>query len=141
MGSAPRFNRPNLGIMSLNVAAYIENAAMWYKLNSPDIGSLSGLAESTYFGKRSGVNLAQINAPWVAGDNRILLTQKGATRYAIETPYEIEGPIQKYDPTTGNVVDAKAYIGRENSVMATPQTIDTNGNIINPKSRSIKIVQ
>jgi hypothetical protein len=140
MGSSPRFQRPNLGIMSLNVATYIENAAMWYKLNSPDLGSLSGLADSTFFGSRSGVNFARINAPWVAGDNRILLSQKGATRYAIETPYQIEGPFAKYD-SNQQIVDAKLFYGRENSVMATPQTIDVNGNIINPKSRSIKIVQ
>ncbi|NRD80291.1 hypothetical protein HPT25_23495 [Bacillus sp. BRMEA1] len=139
MGSSPRFNKPNLGIMSLNASQYIENASMWYKLNSPDLGSLSGGGTSNMFGSRSGVNFARINAPWVAGDNRILLTQKGATRYAIETPYQIEGPYPKYD-ASGNIVDAKVFYGRENSVMATPQTIDSNGNIINPKSRSIKLV-
>jgi DNA-directed RNA polymerase subunit M/transcription elongation factor TFIIS len=139
MGSAPRFNKPNLAIMSLNASQYIENAAMWYKLNSPDLGSLTGGGTSNMFGSRSGVNFARINAPWVAGDNRILLTQKGATRYAIETPYQIEGPYPKYD-SNGNIVDAKLFYGRENSVMATPQTIDSNGNIINPKSRSIKLV-
>lgn len=91
------------------------------------------------FGNRSGVNFARINAPWVAGDNRILLTQKGATRYAVETPYQIEGPYPKYD-VNGNIVDAKLFYGRENSVMATPQTIDNTGAILNPKSRSIKLV-
>lgn len=139
MGSAPRFQRPNLGIMSLNTATYIENAAMWYKLNSPDLGSLSGLAESTFFGNRSGVNFARINAPTVFGDNRIILTQKGSTRYAVETAYQIEGPYPKYD-SNGNIVDAKLFYGRENSVLATPQTIDKNGAILNPKSRSIKLV-
>jgi hypothetical protein len=139
MGSAPRFNKPNLGIMSLNASQYIENASMWYKFNSPDLGGLSGGGTSNMFGNRSGVNFARINAPWVAGDNRILLTQKGATRYAIETPYQIEGPYPKYD-SNGNIVDAKLFYGRENSVMATPQTIDSNGKIINPKSRSIKLV-
>jgi hypothetical protein len=139
MGSAPRYNKPNLGIMSLNASQYIENAAMWYKLNNPDLGGLSGGGTSSMFGNRSGVNFARINAPWVAGDNRILLTQKGATRYGVETPYQIEGPYPKYD-TNGNIVDAKLFYGRENSVLATPQTIDKNGLIINPKSRSIKLV-
>lgn len=139
MGSAPRYNKPNLGIMSLNASQYIENAAMWYKLNSPDLGGLSGGGTSSMFGNRSGVNFARINAPWVAGDNRILLTQKGATRYGVETPYQIEGPYPKYD-TNGQIVDAKLFYGRENSVLATPQTIDKNGAIINPKSRSIKLV-
>ncbi|GIM47032.1 hypothetical protein DNHGIG_25810 [Collibacillus ludicampi] len=138
MASAPRFQRPNLGIMSYNVAAFIENASMWYKLNNPDIGKLSGLAESTFFGQRSGVDLARINAPWPAGDGRILLTQKGATRYAIETGYQIEGPYPKYD-ANGQIIDAKLYYGRENSCIATPQVTDANGNILNPKLRSIKI--
>jgi hypothetical protein len=139
MGSAPRFNKPNLGIMSLNASQYIENASIWYKLNQPDLGSLTGGGTSNMFGTRSGVNFARINAPWVAGDNRILLTQKGATRYAIETPYQIEGPYPKYD-NNGNIVDAKVFYGRENSVMATPQTVDSTGAILNPKSRSIKLV-
>lgn len=139
MGSSPRFNRPNLGIMSLNAGTFIENAAMWYKLNSPDLGALSGLADSTFFGSRSGVNFARINAPTVFGDGRIILTQKGATRYAIETPYAIQGPYPKYDQNN-QIIDAQLFYGRENSVLATPQTIDTNGNILNPKSRSIKLI-
>jgi hypothetical protein len=139
MGSSPRFNKPNLGIMSLNASQYIENASIWYKLNQPDLGSLTGGGTSNLFGTRSGVNFNRINAPWVAGDNRILLTQKGATRYAIETPYQIEGPYPKYD-NNGNIVDAKVFYGRENSVMATPQTVDSTGAILNPKSRSIKLV-
>lgn len=139
MGSAPRFNKPNMGIMSLNASVYIENASLWYKLNNPDLGGLTGGGTSNNFGNRSGVNFSRINAPWVAGDNRILLGQKGATRYGIETPYQIEGPYPKYDASQ-QIVDAKLYYGRENSVLCTPQTTDSSGSVINPKYRSIKIV-
>jgi len=139
MGSAPRFKKPNVSVMSLNVATYIENASMWYKLNSP-VGSEFTPASENIFGRRSGVDFARINAPWAPGDQRILLTQRGSTRYGIQTPYSMEGPFQKYDTTTGDVIDAKAWIGKENSVLATPQVTDTNGNILNPVSRTIRVV-
>lgn len=140
MGSAPRFKRPNVSIMSMNTAARIQNATMWYKLNDPQIGHLNGMATSTIFGARSDVNFAQINAPWIGGDNRILLTQRGSTKYGVQTPYQIEGPFPKYDPTTGNIVDAKVFFGRENSLFCTPQAMDSNYNALNPVSRTVKIV-
>ena len=135
MGSSPRFKKPNLAVFSLNAATYIENAQIFYKLASPEGTRL--IPTSNYFGERSGVTMAKINAPWVAGDSRILLTQKGSTRYGIETPYAMEGPFPKYDPSTGNIIDAKVWYGRENAVLATPQVKDTSGNIINPVSRTI----
>ena len=137
MGSAPRYKKPNLAIMSLNAAVYIENAQIFYKLALPEGTRL--IPTGNTFGSRAGCNLSKINAPWVAGDGRILLTQKGSTRYGIETPYAIEGPYPKYD-NNGNIVDAKVWYGRENSVLCTPQVTDINGNIINPVSRTIKIV-
>jgi Zn-finger nucleic acid-binding protein len=138
MGSAPRYKKPNLAIFSLNAATFIENASIFYKLASPDGTRL--IPTSNYFGERSGMNLAKINSPWVVGDGRILLTQKGSTRYGVETPYVIEGPYPKYDPTTGQIIDAKLWYGRENSVLCTPQVTDVSGNIINPVSRTIKFV-
>ncbi len=138
MGSSPRFKKPNMAIMSLNSSAYIENAAMWYRLNSPEGSEFTPVTDNN-FGKRSGVNFNRINAPWVAGDGRILLSQKGSTRYGIQTPYIMEGPFQKYDPSTGNVIDAKAWIGKENSVLCTPQVTTAAGSIINPVSRTIRI--
>jgi hypothetical protein len=111
---------------------------MFYKLAQPEGTRL--INTGNYFGERAGMNLAKINAPWVVGDGRILLTQKGATRYGVQTPYKIEGPYPKYD-TNGQIIDAKLWYGRENSVLATPQVTDASGNIINPVSRTIKIVQ
>jgi len=139
MGSAPRFKKPNTAIMSLNTSAYIENASMWYRLNSPDGSEFTPVTDNN-FGKRSGVSFNRINAPWIAGDGRILLSQKGSTRYGIQTPYVMEGPFQKYDPTTGNVIDAKVWYGKEYSVLATPQVTNVSGTVINPVSRTIRIV-
>lgn len=138
MGSAPRYKKPNIGLMSLNAATYIENAQLFYKLASPEGTKL--IPTSNTFGERSGVNLSKINAPWIVGDGRILLTTKGSTRYGVETPYQIEGPYPKYDTTNGNIIDAKVWYGRENSVLCTPQTTDASGNVINPVSRTIKLV-
>jgi len=137
MGSSPRFKKPNIAIMSLNAATYIENAQLFYKLAQPEGTKL--ITTSNYFGERSNVNLAKINAPWVAGDGRMLLTQKGSTRYGVQTPYAIEGPYPKYD-TNGLIIDAKLWYGKENSVLCTPQTTDVNGNVINPVSRTLKFV-
>ncbi|MHB1651662.1 MAG: DUF6582 domain-containing protein [Desulfitobacteriaceae bacterium] len=136
MGSSPRFKKPNLGIFSLNAAAFIENAQMFYKLAQPDGTRL--ITTGNYFGERAGCNFAKINAPWVAGDGRFLLTQKGATRYGVETPYAIEGPYPKYD-SNQQIIDAKVWYGRENSVLCTPQVTDSTGKVLNPVSRTIKI--
>ena len=136
MGSSPRFKKPNLMIGSLNSATYVENARIFYKWASPDGTKLIDTGNT--FGQRSNMNLSKINAPWAAGDGRVLLTQKGSTRYGIETPYQMEGPHPMYDGN-GNIIDAKLWYGRENSVLCTPQVRDTNFKIINPVSRTIII--
>lgn len=136
MGSSPRYKKPNLSIFSLNAATYIENAQIFYKLAQPDGTRL--ITTGNYFGERSGCNFAKINAPWIVGDGRFLLTQKGSTRYGVETPYAIEGPYPKYD-SNHQIIDAKVWYGRENSVLCTPQVTDASGKVINPVSRTIKI--
>lgn len=134
MGSSPRFRRPNLAIMSLTAASYIENARIFYKFAQPDGTQL--LNTGNTFGQRAGMNLSRINAPWVAGDGRILLTSRGSTRYGIETPYDMEGPFPVYD-SSQNIIDAKVWYGSENSVMATPVVQDSNGVVYNPPNRSV----
>ncbi len=138
MGSSPRFNPANLALFSLNSSLYVRNAQMFYKLAQPPATSLT--PTRNYFGVRDELNLFKLNAPWVLGDNRILLTQKNATRYGIQTPYKIEGPVTKQDPTTGNLLPVKAWYGEEFSAIVTPQVLDANGNVINPVSRTIRLV-
>jgi hypothetical protein len=136
MGSSPRFKKPNLMISSLNAATFVENARIFYKFASPDGTRLINTGNT--YGERSGINFSKINAPWAAGDGRVLLTQKGSTRYGIETPYNMEGPYPMYD-SNQNIIDAKLWYGRENSVLCTPQTRDLSYNILNPVSRTIII--
>jgi hypothetical protein len=137
MGSSPRYKKPNLAIYSLNSAVFVENAQMFYKLAQPEGTRL--ITTGNFFGQRSGMDLAKINAPWAAGDGRILLTQKGSTRYGVQTPFRVQGPYPKYD-SNQQILSAKLWYGEENSVLATPQVTDANGNILNPVSRTIKIV-
>jgi hypothetical protein len=137
MGSSPRFKKPNLGLFSLNSAVNVENAQMFYKLAQPEGTRL--ITTGNFFGQRSGMDLAKINAPWAAGDGRVLLTQKGSTRYGVQTPFRVQGPYPKYDANQ-QILSAKLWYGEENSVLATPQVTDANGNIMNPVSRTIKLV-
>ncbi len=134
MGSSPRFAAPNIAIFSRTSATYVTGSRIMYRFASPKGTAL--LDTGNTFATRDDVNYSKINAPWVAGDGRILLTRKGATRYGIETPYKVEGPFPQYD-TSGNMIAAKGWYGEENSVMATPVVKDSNGNIINPWSRTV----
>lgn len=134
MGSSPRFKKPNLGIFSLLSATFVENASMFYKFASPDGSKLIDTGNT--FGQRANMNLSKINAPWVAGDGRVLLSQRGSTRYGIETPYQMQGPFPVYDATQ-QIVDAQLWYGRENSVLCTPQVRDSDYAIMNPVSRTV----
>jgi hypothetical protein len=134
MGSSGRFYKPDLALMTLNASVNIEAAALFYKLNSPDGTDL--FPTEDYFATRNGVNMARHNTPWYSQDRRILLTRQGATRYGLETPMEVRGPYPKYD-SSGRIKSNDVWYGEQNEVIATPQTVDVNGAVINPVSRTI----
>jgi hypothetical protein len=135
MGSYPRYMAPNLGLMSLNAAAKVTSAQTFFQWASPKGTEL--YPTPSYFASRNGINHARLNAPWFAGDNRILLTRKGSTRYGIDTPWEVKGPFPKYEPVTGKIVASEVYYGQENSAIGTPQVQDLAGTVINPVGRTI----
>jgi hypothetical protein len=139
MGSAPRYVKPNLALMSLNASVNITRAEIFFKLNSPDGTNL--FPTENFFMERTGIMGARVNTPWSAQDSRILMTRNGATKYAIDTAFEIRGPYPGYQTnlTTGaqNIISKEIYYGEENSVICTPQVTDANGNILNPSSRTI----
>jgi len=134
MGSAPRYSKPNLAVMSLVASTNITRATLFYQLNSPKGSELFPTPE--YFGGRTGINMARINAPWNGLDRRILLTRKGSTKYGIDTPFELKGPYPSYD-ANGLIIAKEVYYGEENSVLCTPQVQDQSGNIINPVAKTI----
>lgn len=137
MGSSPRFKKPNVGIMSLNAGTNITNASLFWKQASPNGTEL--LSSGSLIGRRNNVNFANINAPWDAGDGRMLLTQIGATQYGVATPFEMEPPQQKYTIEGGElkIVDAKIWYGREHSGIFTPQPTDAAGKVLNPFNRTV----
>lgn len=135
MGSFPRFKAPNLCIGSLKAMTRVINAQVFYKLASPDGSSLSATSRNM-IAERNGIMFGRHNAPWSAGDGRLLLTQRGSTKLGVDTPFEIEGPFPTYD-SNNRIRDTKIIKGSENSIIATPQVTDQSGNVLNPVSRSI----
>ena len=135
MGSFPRFKAPNLCIGSLKAMTRVINAQLFYKLASPEGSKLLGTSNNM-IAERNGINFGRHNAPWSAGDGRLLLTQRGSTKLGVDTPFEIEGPFPTYD-SSNRIRDTKVIKGSENSIIATPQVTDQAGNVLNPVSRSI----
>jgi hypothetical protein len=133
MGSFPRFMKPNLILGSLMACTRITNAQTFYKWQSPVGTDL--FPSKNFIAERNGKMVAEHNTPWSAGDSRLLLTRRGSTKYGVDTPFEIEGPIQKQN--NGALVDTKLIYGAENSVICTPQVTDQAGNVMNPVARSI----
>lgn len=138
MGSAPRYVTPNLGIMSRKASTWITQASIFYTFNSPTGTDL--FPTSNIFFERTGLRGARINAPWVIGDTRIVLTRKGTTKYAIDTPFEMRGPYPSYD-SNGKIKSKEIFYAEENSVICTPQLrsdpVNNPQTVINPFSRSI----
>ena len=134
MGSYPRFQRPDLGLMSLNVSAKVSQATIFYQLNNPKGTEL--YPNEVEFARRNGIGLARLNTPWWIGDNAIILTRYNSTKYAVDTPFMTEGPFAKYD-SSGRLQAGQAYYGYENSAIFTPQAKDINGNILNPVARAV----
>lgn len=135
MGSFPRFMAPNLVLGSLMAMTRVSNAQLFYQQASPSGTNLLA-ATRNRVAERNGVGFAQHNTPWSAGDSRLLLTRLGATKYGVDTPFEIEGPFPTYDANR-QIRDTKVIKGSENSVICTPQVVDQSGKTLNPVARSI----
>lgn len=136
MGDQPRFMAPNLAIVPLQLSKYITGAQMFYQEASPKDTTLYPSDE--HFGSRNQVDYARINAPTPLLNQDILLTRRGSTRYAIDTPFELEGPYQKYH-SSGKVIDAKVFYGSEIFTQGTPVPTQTDGTTLNPPARKIRI--
>jgi hypothetical protein len=139
MGSYPRFVQPNMAIVSLNLSAEITPATIFYNLNSPKETEL--YPTDSFFAARNGVGFARINAPWAALDKRILVGRRGATKYGIDTAFELRGPYMV--PSNGKMRSRESYYGEENSVICTPQVKSDPYNnpqkVVNPVYRTIAI--
>lgn len=137
MGSAPRYVTPDFAIGSLNAMVNLKIAELFYKWASPEGTRL--LQGRMWFADRNGLQLGEINAPWAAGDRRILLGKINATRFGVGSPMQIEGPEPYYD-SNGKLTSAKQYYATEQISIATPLVTDKNGVVYNPPYRTIKLV-
>jgi hypothetical protein len=134
MGSYPRFVAPDLVLGSLKAMVKAKNARIFWKFVSPRGSDL--ILTKNDVAERNGLNYCQHNAPWSAGDGRLLLTRRGSTKYGVDTPFEVEGPFPSYGPNQG-IKDSMKIKGSEYSVICTPQVTNEAGTVINPVARSI----
>ena len=139
MGSPPRYSMPDWAIGSLNAMARAKMAELFYKLASPEGTTL--MLGKMWFARRNGLDLGEVNAPWVAGDSRILLGRSNATRFGVGSPLEAEGPFQvqaaNADGST-SYTTAKEYIMSQQVAINTPLVIDENGATYHPPYKTIK---
>ncbi|MGF9909480.1 hypothetical protein [Brevibacillus porteri] len=137
MGSAPRYVTPDFALGSLNAMVNFKNAELFYKWASPEGTSL--LKGQMWFANRNGLDIGEMNTPWAAGDQRILIGKVNATRMGVGSPLGIEGPEPYFDPTSMKITSAKQYYATEQVAIATPLVIDDAGKTYNPPYRTIKM--
>lgn len=135
MGSAPRFVTPDFLIGSLNAMAPVKKAELFYRYASPQGTNL--LQGDMYFAVRDNIQFGEHNAPWAAGDRRLLLGKMNATRFGVGSPFELEGPHPFMAPN-GQITSAKQYFATQQIAICTPQVIDKYGKTYNPPYRTIK---
>jgi hypothetical protein len=136
MGSTPRYVAPDFAIGSLNAMVNLKIAELFYKWASPD--GTTFLKGDMWIASRNGLQIGEMNAPWAAGDQRILLGKTNATRFGVGSPLQMEGPEPYFDPTTMKITSAKQYYATQQIALATPLVIDENGVSYNPPYRTIK---
>ncbi len=134
MGSAPRYVTPDFCIGSLNAMTMLKQAELFYQKASPNGTTLGG---EGYFAKRNGIDLAEHNIPWAAGDSRILLGKRNAVRVGMGSPYELEGP-HPHIAEDGQYTSAKMYFATQQIAINTPLVIDESGLQYHPPFRTIK---
>ncbi|WNX29713.1 hypothetical protein [Brevibacillus laterosporus] len=137
MGSAPRYVTPDFLLGSLNAMSPIKKAELFYRYASPNGTNL--LQGDMYFATRENIQLGEHNAPWVAGDSRLLLGKTNATRMGIGSPLEMEGPFPYMNPDTNQITSAKLYYATQQIAINTPLVIDKSGMAYHPPYRTIKL--
>ncbi|MGG0752974.1 hypothetical protein [Brevibacillus laterosporus] len=137
MGSAPRYVTPDFLLGSLNAMSPIKKAEIFYRYASPNGTNL--LQGDMYFATRENIQLGEHNAPWVAGDSRLLLGKTNATRMGIGSPLEMEGPFPYMNPEKNQITSAKLYYATQQIAINTPLVIDKSGMAYHPPYRTIKL--
>ena len=150
MASSPRYRGPNMAVMDYRTAVYFTAARQASQLYQP-VGTEVGVTalSPNRFGKRGEVELEKVNTPWRPGQTRILLTSNRATKYGIQYPFTVEGPIPNYSGLVqgGKVLmqalASKIYWASQNSVICTPvgfELVSGQPSYFNHPNRTIKLV-
>jgi hypothetical protein len=147
MGQAPRFRPPNFAVFNLQSAVFAESARQATQLFKPAGTDISVTAANpNTFGSRSGVGFMKVNTPWRVGAMRILLGSEKSTKYGVQYPWKVEGPVHRYVIVNGvpTPTGSNYWYGQQNSVICTPVCFNKkpDNTIIqlNHPYRTIKLV-
>jgi hypothetical protein len=128
MGSASNYVKPDCYLSNLINSAQYVDAQIFAPLFAPPGTELypspSAVAE------RNGVMIHRFNTPWNGMSGMGLLTRKGSSFYAQDTPFQIMGPVTVQD-SSGNPTGNISFYGLEFSCIGTRQPIDISGNVLN----------
>lgn len=133
-GGYANYVKPDTLIMNLLGSANLTPATIFYMLNSPAGTEL--WPSPTMIAKRNEVNIHRMNSPWNGRSSTALLTRTGSTKYAVDTPFNIQGPVTVQD-SSGNPTGELSFYGQEFSVIATPFPTDINGVTLQCSNRAI----
>jgi len=138
LSSYPNYIRPNTVLSTYNGSVNLRNASIFYAFLSPNGTNLegSGIMRSQY-AKRANLSFSHTNTPAAFGDDTHLVLAKGFTKYAIDTPWTVSGPVRAYDLATGLPTDDQYWTAHEFSVISTPLPKDQSGAILNKSARRI----
>lgn len=117
MGEAPVFYTPNFGVCSLATGELLSQAIMTmglFKQAGTDVD------QDGFIAYVKGIPFIGINAPWNAGDSRILLGQRGAQKFFIGQPLQIDGPYEVRDQSTLQLTDEKEFLATTMVAQKTP---------------------
>ena len=134
MGSSANYVKPDAAISNLIGSSFYTPAQIFAPLFSPPATEL--FPSPSAVAERSGITFHRHNSSWVGRSQTLLLTRKGSTFYAQDTPFQIMGPVTVQD-AAGNPTGNLAFYGQEFSVIGTRQPIDLNGNVVNCPNKVI----
>lgn len=127
MGSSSNYIKPDFALTNLIGSSYYTPAQVFAPLFSPPATEL--FPSPSAVAERSGIMFHRHNSSWVGRSQTLLLSRKGSTFYAQDTPFQIMGPVTVQDPS-GNPTGNLAFYGQEFSVIGTRQPIDINSTVL-----------
>lgn len=138
LSSYPNNRQPNLSVMSMKAATFLIQASQFRLLQN--VAGTKLYPTANYFAERNGIDIARINTPLAYGDALAYVGVRGTTRYAIDVPYNVKGPVQAYEQTSALPIAGEYFYGEESSLICTPQVTDQSGNVVNKVSSIVRMI-